>query len=562
VLWLAGACIAPIMPAFAAARSSVPQIQHVIILMQENRSFDNYFGTFPGANGIPTPAPCLPLKLTNPGGGCASPFHDIHGAGSGSVHTSQAAEGDLDNGLTTAKMDGFVATQVAGGLNQDTPCNGLKPQPSWCWPIAQGVARHDVMGYHNAEEIPNYWAYAEHFLLMDAMFPGVRSWSGAVHLQMASEWSATCTDTTQALTCKTDVDAGGKTTNGTVYPWVSLFQLLDVNDVSWKYYLGAGEQPDCDPSDDDCAPQTMSAGVPGYWNPAPFFAYVKKQGAAYKAAHVVQFDSLLTDVAGGNLAQVSWVVPSLAYSEHPPEDVTTGMDYTTSIINAVMQSPYWQDTVIFLTWDDWGGFYDHVTPPLLKFAKTNTAYGLGLRVPAITIGAYVKAGTIDNAVYSLDSFTRFFEDLFANANRLNPAALGNPDHRPYIADSQITFSTVGGGTVQLGDLINQFDFTQAPLAPLVLSTAIPAGLQALCNTTYAPTCSSATVSLSWYPLGGASVTDPIYHITRDGAEVANCAVTATSCTDTPGTGDHIYRIYSVINGVASPLSAAAEIVEP
>jgi len=218
--------------------------------------------------------------------------------------------------------------------------------------------------------------------------------------------------------------------------------------------------------------------------------------------------------------------------------------------------------VIFLAWDDWGGFYDHVAPPiLLTPGKKPVAYGFGIRVPAITIGAYVKAGTVDHAVYSFDNYTRFIEDIFAGGTRFNPAAapISNPDSRPYIADSVATASLAGGGTVTIGDLMNQFNFTQTPLPPLVLSTAMPGGLRTICSTGYSATCTSATVTITWESLG-ANMTAPTYHVQRDGSDV--CVTTALKCTDTPPSGDHIYRIYSVIGTQSSPISPANEIIMP
>jgi phospholipase C len=558
----------------AWAGSALPQVQHVIIIMQENRSFDNYFGAYQPqlagqtVNGIPglgtTNAPCLPFVMGQVA--CMPPFHDIHGFNAGGNHTSAYAIKDLDNGVTKDLNDGYLAAQVSAGNNQGTPCNSKKAVtalPYWCWSMVDGSTRHDVMGYHTDEEIPNYWAYAQHFMLMDAMFPGVRGWSGSVHLQMTSEWSASCTNGAVTSTCKTNLNTA-QPVPSTEYPWASLFEHLDGQKVSWRYYLGTGNEPDCEGDDQTCAPSQLLTSVYGYWNPAPYFAYVRAQGPSYLSTHVVKIDNFLTDIANGTLQQVSWVVPSQDYSEHPPSDTTLGMDYTTSLINAVMQSSYWQNTVIYLTWDDWGGFYDHVAPPNLyesATAKTKVDYGFGIRVPAITIGAYVKAGMVDHSIYSFDSLTRFIEDQFAGGARLNPTALGNPDSRPYIGDSVTLASTIGGGTVAIGDLSSQFDFTQTPLAPLVLSTAMPGGFRAQCSTTYSATCTSATVKLTWEALG-ANVGVPTYTVTRDGVPVTGCTTTALTCTDTPGSGDHIYRIYSVINGQASPPSPADEIIEP
>jgi len=541
-----------------ARASTIPQVQHVVIIMQENRSFDHYFGTFPGANGLPSPAPCLPLYLTNPSAGCLSPFHDVHDTQAGAAHFAPEAIFDIDNGLAKAKMDGFLSVQVSGGTNAGTPCDHITPLPLWCWPQRGGLLRHDVIGYHTDAEIPNYWAYAEHFKLLDGMYPGVRAWSGAVHLQMTSEWAATCTDYTNAMTCSSSVDTPSPT-KANPYPWANLFQFFDANNITWKYYLGTGAEPDCE--DETCAPAQLEPAVYNFWNPAPYFQYVINKPKTYIPSHVTKVDAFLLDIKNATLPQVSWIVPSQDYSEHPPAGVTLGMDYVTSLINAVMQSPYWQNTVIFLSWDDWGGFYDHAQPPLIREPNAGPAYGFGIRVPAITIGAYVVPG-IDHATYSFDNYTRFIEDVFIGSARLNPAGLGVPDNRPYIADSLTSVGSVSGATIALGDIMNEFDFTQTPLPPLVLSTGIPGGLTAVCSTAYSATCTTNKVTLSWDQLGGYATLHPIYHVTRDGVEVPTCNRRIPGCADLPGHGTHLYRIYSVIGGVASPPSAAVEITEP
>jgi phospholipase C len=124
-----------------------------------------------------------------------------------------------------------------------------------------------------------------------------------------------------------------------------------------------------------------------------------------------------------------------------------------------MQSPFWDSTVIFLTWDDWGGFYDHVPPPKVD------ANGYGLRVPAMAISPWVKPGVVDHQVYSQDAYLKLIEDIFLNGARLDPANDGRPDNRP----------TVRENAPQLGDLLGEFDFTQTPNPPLVLEPC-PAGV--------------------------------------------------------------------------------------
>jgi len=196
----------------------------------------------------------------------------------------------------------------------------------------------------------------------------------------------------------------------------------------------------------------------------------------------------------------------------------------------------------------------------MRVSTNGVAYGFDLRVPAITIGAYVIQG-VDHNTYSMDSYARFIEDVFAHSTRLVPANFGNPDKRPYFPDSLTSIQSITGQTIPIGDLMNAFDFTQSPLPPLVLSNAIPGGLLAICTSGFAATCTNTTVTLQWQSLG-ARVTGVVYHIIRDGVEVPNCTTSKLTCTDQPGSGTHQYQIYSVVNGVSSPYSATAEITEP
>ena len=539
----------------AHAASDAP-IKHVIIIMQENRSFDQYFGTFPGADGIP-PDTCVPLNPTEPLG-CVKPFHDVHDVNAGGPHGADNAQADLDDGITTDKMDGFLLEQSSA------PNTCAVPNSPSCSGSADGVARHDAVGYHTDAELPNYWAYARNFVLQDRMFEGVRSWSLPSHLDLTSEWVASCTNQTNALTCTT-VNNLPRPVAGTEYPWANLFQLLDQHGVSWKYYLGTGAEPDCEDDAMTCDPEIQPAqapGVPSIWNPAPYFKSVMQKGPAYLAKHNPDVAQFLADVENGTLPTVSWIVPAADYSEHPPAGVTAGMEYTTSLINAVMQSRYWKDTAIFLTWDDWGGFFDHVAPPNVdENYSTAPVQGFGLRVPAMLISAWVKPGTIDHSVLSFDSYATFIEDLFMDGARLNPRQLGNPDSRPDIRDELKSVRFPDGTTEPIGKLADEFDFKQKPLPPLILSTHIPTGIAVDCSADHSEHCTSTSVTITWSSVTGPNVPGPFtYDVLRDGVALPQCTgIDAASCVDMPGSGNFFYRVYSVDrNGIASPNSAAAE----
>jgi len=533
-------------------------LKHIIIIVQENRSFDSYFGTFPGANGFPA-GTCVPLDPRNTAEGCVAPFHDPHDANAGGPHRANDQQADLDDGITTNKADGFVYQQT-----NDTLLNCTSPAQAHCSAEYEGRTRHDVMGYHDSNEIPNYWKYAKNFVLQDNMFESVRSWSWPSHQYLASEWEATCTDDMEASTCTTENDGGNGPDASTNLPWANLYQLLDVHGVSWKYYVASGDTPDCDDGEMDCPPKSQSNTVPSGYNPPRYFGYVKAQGADYLATHNPPLEQFYADVQAGTLPQVSWMIPENGISEHPSSSVTAGMEYVTSLINTIMQSPYWQDTAIFLTWDDFGGFYDHVAPPDVDMnMSAQPIQGYGIRVPGIVISAYAKK-KVDHSLYSMDSYAHFIEDVFMGGARLDPAALGNPDSRPDIRDA-LTSVTLQDGTVEpIGDLMNDFNFDRAALRkPMVLSTYIPTAIVTFCRdnlTDREIACTQPNVTIAWQSVSSTEVPGPFtYHVKRDGKEVPGCTTTATSCVDTPPSGNHIYRAYTVDPaGVSSPVSASAE----
>ena len=527
--------------------------------MQENRSFDSYFGTFPGANGIPQGV-CVPMDPANPDEGCVAPFHDQHDVNAGADHKAINAQADLDDGITTANMDGFVHQQNISLVTR--PDKRLIHNSGGFSP---GLARHDVMGYHTDAEIPNYWAYAENFVLQDAMFEGVRSFSGSAHIDMTSEWVAKCKSPTDVSTCVTTPTMEPPFKLENRFPYVNLPQLLDLNGVSWKYYLASGVEPDCDDDAMTCDPEIQQKGVLTLWNPIPGYNWVVSQGQAYLAAHNPDADQFLLDVQSGNLPQVSWIVPSLTFSEHPDQGITQGQEYVTSLINAIMQSPYWANTAIFLSWDDWGGFYDHVVPPNVDTNSTATPIqGFGLRVPGLLISAYARQGYIDHAVLSTDSYATFMEDVFMNGARLDPAQLGEPDARPDIRDELTTVNFPDGSSAPVGNLMDEFDFTQAPLPPLLLSTHIPVGIDVACDSKshfYPERCRGSTVNIDWQPVSGPNIPGPFtYQVLRDGIVVPACTGASTTCQDLGvASGTHYYAVRSIDqNQVTSPVSAAAE----
>jgi phospholipase C len=431
--------------------AGIHKIKHVIILMQENRSFDSYFGTFPGADGIPMkhgrPTVCVPDPQT---GKCVQPYIDHSDVNGGGPHSYNNAIADVDGG----KMNGFIAEAERGKRGCLNPTD----------PACTNSATVDVMGYHTRSDIPNYWAYAKDFVLQDHMFEPNDSWSLPAHLFLVSEWSAYCTVPGDASSCTNAVQTrkrnrppdyppyyGGSTSATPDYAWTDITYLLHKHHVSWGYYIVPGTEPDCDnPAAMSCAPVAQNSWTYGIWNPLPWFDTVRDD---HQLGNIQAVDHFYADAKSGRLPAVSWVVPSGEVSEHPPSPVSFGQSYITSLINAVMRSPDWKSTAIFLAWDDWGGFYDHVRPPHVD------ENGYGLRVPAIVISPYAKRGYIDHQVLSFDAYNKFIEDDFTGGARLNPRTDGRPDPRPDVRENEKI----------LGNLVKDFDFSQKPRKPMLLA---------------------------------------------------------------------------------------------
>jgi phospholipase C len=235
-----------------------------------------------------------------------------------------------------------------------------------------------------------------------------------------------------------------------IYAWTDLTYLLHKNHVSWGYYVVPGSEPDCEnDAAMSCGAVKQNSRTPGIWNPLPYFDTVRSDGQLKNIQPVSNF---YATAQAGTLPAVSWVVPSGQVSEHPPAPVSYGQSYVTSLINAVMRSPNWSSTAIFLSWDDWGGFYDHVAPPSVD------QNGYGLRVPAMVISPYAKRGYIDHQTLSFDAYDKFIEDDFLHGQRIDPVSDGRPDPRPDVRENEGI----------LGNLLADFDFNQEPVAPVVL----------------------------------------------------------------------------------------------
>ena len=415
----------------------IDKIGHMIFIVMENRSFDHYFGTYPGADGIPMkngkPSVCIPDPVL---GHCVRPYHDTSMVNVGGPHAKPQSDLDVNGG----KMDGFVQS----ALLQATNTCALDPTDPSCKGKVGPQLQPEVMGYHTGAEVRNYWTYADNFVLQDHMFASVDSWTLPAHLFLVSGWSAWCKDHHKASSCSSSIMSVEKAKRGAVpYAWTDITYLLHEADVSWAYYVDVGT---C--WTDDCAGQ--KSGTANAMNVLPGFQTVHQDG---QIGNIQEHPAYFDAAKNGALPSVSWVVPGRGFSEHPNSgSIASGIAFVTKIINAAMQGPGWNSTAIFLTWDDWGGFYDHVAPPRVD------ENGYGIRVPALVISPYAKKGFVDHQTLSFDAYLKFIEDRFLDGQRLDPKNDGRPDPRP----------TVREDVKILGDLQKDFDFSQDPRPPLLL----------------------------------------------------------------------------------------------
>ncbi len=379
--------------------SGFNNIQHIVFIMKENRSFDNMFGTYPGANGATTAS--ISTGQVIPLG-----------------HAADRIARDLDHsweGSFTAidfnRMDGFDLILEAN-INGD----------------------YLSLSQQTQSDMPNYWTYADNFVLADAMYSSLRGPSFPNHLYSVAAQSGGVSNSPKggngivSWGCDAPssvivdvVDSNGVLSD--VYPcfdFLTLADSLQSAGVSWNYY----------------SPAQFAEGYE--WNALDSINQIRNNSSLW-STHVPLYSQFVADAQNGQLASVSWLVTPSPTSEHPPSSICASENWTVQQVNAVMQGPEWNSTAIFVTWDDFGGFYDHVPPPV------NDEYGLGLRVPLLIISPYVRSGYISHTTYEFSSFLKFAEERFGLA------ALGTRD-------------------ANANDMLDSFNLVQTPLLPVVLQT--------------------------------------------------------------------------------------------
>lgn len=431
-------------PFLACAQpAQVEKLQHIIFIVQENHSFDNYFGTYPSANGFPSGI-SVPMNPNSSVLLYVQPFH---------LNVSQKiliVGDELPPGVADPdELNTSTLTNLSGSVSPFQFLNeSIGRDLSHAWTVAhiaydQGKMDGFVyaekstltMGYYDRSDIPNYWAYADHFVLDDNFFSSLMGPSFPNHLYIASGTNGPVNLTRSWVVNHGVIDNPPSNFNwqGVDLTWSTLAQQLSGANITWKWYDG------------DARPL-----APTIWNVLPLFDYFQKNPSQLRD-HVFSTANFASDIQSGNLPAVSWIIPGgwappdypavfkgISPSEHPPARSDSGMDYVTYLVNQVMQSGYWQSTAIVVTWDDYGGFYDHVPPPQVD------QFGEGFRVPTMVISPWAKPHFIDHTMYEFASLIKLADKVF----NLPP-----------------TQSRVS----KANDMMISFDFSQTPITPLILS---------------------------------------------------------------------------------------------
>jgi phospholipase C len=450
------------------------KIKHVVIIFQENRSTDNLFQDpkliSAGADiqnyGIDSLGNTVPLKKSS----LAVDYDPGHG------HTAFNEMCDLDATSGQCKMDGADLIHVR------------------CNPGALDCPAPDLtFGYVDPAEVAPYFQMAEQYTFADHMFQTNQGPSFPAHQFIISGTSAPCTpslpcpgagsslfasenpndrnqgipdagcDAPPTYTVSLIDPTGNENSNNPVYPCFdhqTVTDLLEAKGRTWRYYAPGTAPP-------------QQHGSPAIWvgpeaiqhicgpNAAPPNA-TACVGADYTNNVILNQKQVLTDIAANHLKNVTWVIPDGADSDHAGPSGTTGPSWVASIVNAIGNSPYWADTAIFITWDDWGGWYDHVPPPQVKVncSTWGCGYVYGFRVPLIVVSPYAKPGYISKQQHDFGSILKFTEGVFGLPS------LGYADA---VAD----------------DLSDCFNYNQAPLPFHTINAPVTA--QYFLNRTAPPT---------------------------------------------------------------------------
>jgi phospholipase C len=351
-----------------SVKRSSDVIKHIVVIVQENRSFDNLFQGYPGADtvasGLASDGSSVPLR----------PVSMAYGLDPNHLYADFTASSD------SGKMDGF--DHVGAFPRNET---------------------NIAYAYVPRSEAQPYFDLASKYALADRMFASSSSASYTAHQYIVAGQAANVVNVPSALPWGCDAPAGtwvqmmqadgtiASSSNPPCFDYQTIADRMDPAGVTWAYY----------------APQI---GAPGdlagsLWTPFDAIRHIR-YGADWTNNQVAPETTILTDIANGTLRDVSFVTPDAFNSDHARFPSTSGPAWVTSIVDAIGSSKYWKDTAIFVTWDDWGGWYDHVAPPKID------RNGPGFRVPLLVVSPYTKHGYVSHVQYETASITRYIENTF------------------------------------------------------------------------------------------------------------------------------------------------------
>jgi phospholipase C len=401
-------------------------ITHVVVIIQENRSLENFFTGYPGANA--------------PASGCAIPQGNARSKVTRSV-APRGANADCPKGdisVTLRPITFGTKASPEPDLAHDWQSSIISYDKGQMdgfskWGTSGKFGKYPAYTYVERSLIKPYWDIAHHYVLADEMFP--TEWGGSFtgHLNLVAgtdeiEQSPPEAEIDNPTEAPYDCDAPPGTKSSYVtskqivemnkgpFPcfdqWNTMAEVLDNAGISWKYY----------------ATQKLGAGI---WEPYESIQYVRF-GPDWANNIIAPQTKILTDPGKGDLASVSFVTPSLADSDHPFGNSDLGPSWVASVVNAIGESSYWNTTAIVVLWDDWGGWYDNSKPPQLDYR------GLGFRVPCLIISPYAKDRFVDHTQYEFASILKFIEEVYGTGS-IGPTSQGYTDQRATSLDAAFNF---------------------------------------------------------------------------------------------------------------------------
>jgi phospholipase C len=338
-------------PSAAATTGTATPIKHIVVLMQSGHSFDNYFGTYPGADGIPS-GTCLPANTLKPKAHACVRAHYLGGAPTTDLdHSHGTWARQYDGG----RMDGFVSAYRRLGLSGDT-----------------------AMGYYDQRDIPFYLNVAGSYVLFDRFFS-----SAPVGVRLNRFWW---------VAGRATPGGGEKIPSGGYGQIPTIFDRLTAAGLSWKMYV-----QNYDPHVTYRTPG--SGNVSSQISRVPLVSFARFIDNPKLASHISDASTYYTDLRRGTLPEVAFMTASNA-SENPPGSPQTGQQFVYQTVSALEMSSYWSTSAFIWTYDNWGGWYDNVKPP----------QGWGFRVPALLVSAYARHGYADHTTMDYTAILKFIEE--------------------------------------------------------------------------------------------------------------------------------------------------------